>query len=109
MNAEPVPFPLTDLPPDLQFNRLYASEEWDLTFSYEVKRLALGPQVAAQWGSWDHAFQWPFHLQRFAERCFYKIVWQGRSVGTVALTEDNGHVRFEEFYILPEVHRNGIG
>jgi GNAT superfamily N-acetyltransferase len=109
MGTRPVPFIPTDLPSDLRFERLHSSSNADVAFAYKVKRLALGPQVAAEWGGWDDDFQWPFHCRRFAERCFFRIVWKEHEVGTVALTHSHAHIRFEEFYILPDHQRQGLG
>jgi GNAT superfamily N-acetyltransferase len=107
--SEPNPFPLSDLPPDVRFERLHVWNDADVAFAYEVKRAAMEPHVAARWGVWDDQFQWPFHLKRFAERCFFRITFECRAVGTVALTQAGDHVRFDEFYLLPEVHRHGLG
>jgi GNAT superfamily N-acetyltransferase len=109
VTTKPVPFSLTDLLPDLRFERLHRSSAIDVAFAYEVKRLALGPQVAALWGQWDDEFQWPFHLRRFAERCFFRIIWTEHAIGTIALTKADRHVRFEEFYIVPSHQRRGVG
>ena len=60
-------------------------------------------------GGWNHDFQWSLHLQRFTDRCFFRTSFNDRAIGTVALTEVPGHVRLDEFYLLPEVQRRGLG
>ncbi len=102
------PLPLPDLVPDVQFARLHVSNDADVAFAYEVKRAAIGPHVAKRWG-WDHDFQWSLHLQRFTDRCFFRISFNERAVGTVALTEVSGYVRLDEFYLIPEMQRRGFG
>jgi GNAT superfamily N-acetyltransferase len=109
VTTEPIPFPPADLGPDVRFEPLHASNDADVAFAYEVKRAAIGPHVVQRWGRWDHDFQWSLHLQRFAERCFFRIVRDRRAVGTVALTRSGDHIRFDEFYLVPEVHRQGLG
>jgi GNAT superfamily N-acetyltransferase len=98
---------LPDLPPDLSFPRL-ARDAAALRFAFEVKRAAMGPHITARWG-WDEAFQLDFHRRRFAELPLRAIALEGRPVGTLAVTEAADHLRLDEFYLLPEVQRRGLG
>jgi hypothetical protein len=52
------------LPPDLVFPAL-AHTPADLSFSFEVKRAAIGPYVERRWG-WDEDYQLLVHRQHFA-------------------------------------------
>jgi GNAT superfamily N-acetyltransferase len=43
------------------------------------------------------------------EKPLARIVWRDRAVGTVSLMRLATHVRFGEFYLLPEFQRLGLG
>jgi GNAT superfamily N-acetyltransferase len=99
--------PIPDLPPDIRFERLPPTPD-AFDFAFEVKRAAMGPHIAVRWG-WDEAFQRRFHEQRFAERRFFRIVVAGEPAGTLALTAYADHILFDDFYLLPALHRRGLG
>jgi GNAT superfamily N-acetyltransferase len=98
---------LPDLPPDVQFHLLPQSEQ-ALRFSFEVKRAAMGPYIAERWG-WDEALQMQTHQAHFGEKPFFKIVLDGRDVGIVSVMRLHGHIRFGEFYLLPDCQGKGLG
>ena len=77
-------------------------------YSLAAKRAAMGPYIVQHWG-WDEALQLRLHRERFAEKPFFKIVWQGRDVGTVSLMRLADCIRFGEFHLFPEHHSRGIG
>jgi GNAT superfamily N-acetyltransferase len=101
------PMHLPDLPPDLRFP-LLPKEDDALRYSFEVKRQAMGPYIVQRWG-WDEALQMKLHAERFAEKPFFRIERKGRAVGTVSVAEHPDHIRFGEFYLLPELHGQGLG
>jgi GNAT superfamily N-acetyltransferase len=93
--------------PDVQFEALPGDED-GFQFSFAVKRAALGPYVVERWG-WDDDFQRGVHRARLREKPFFLIVHQGRAVGTLSVLQAADHVRFGEFYLLPEYQRRGLG
>jgi GNAT superfamily N-acetyltransferase len=98
---------LPDLAPDIQF-RLLARDEEALRYSFEAKRLALGPYIAEHWG-WDEALQMQMHLTRFREKPFFKIMRDGSEVGTLSIMRLSDHIRFGEFYLFPSYQGKGLG
>jgi GNAT superfamily N-acetyltransferase len=98
---------IPDLPPDLSFDRLSQTPE-AMDFAFEVKRAAIGPHIIARWG-WDEAFQRNFHEQRFRDTPFSRIMLKGQTVGTMALTALDDHLRLDEFYLLPAHQGQGLG
>jgi len=98
---------IPDLPPDVSFNRLAQTPE-AIDFAFEVKRAALGPHIIARWG-WDEAFQRTFHEQQFRARPVSRIMYHGQAVDTVALTAASDHIRFDDFYLFPAHHGQGLG
>jgi GNAT superfamily N-acetyltransferase len=50
-----------------------------------------------------------FHEQRFREKPFLRIIHCDVSVGTFALTRYPDHILLDDFYLLPEYHRRGLG
>ena len=98
---------LPDLPPDLAFPRLGATAE-DVAFSYALKRAAMRPHVVARWG-WDEALQLDLHRRRLAEKPLFAIARRGRRIGSLSLHVASDHIRFGEFYLLPEHQGRGLG
>lgn len=84
-----------------------ASEE-DFEFAFKVKREALGPHVVARW-DWDEEFQLALHRRRWTERPWSVLQSKDESIGTVSILQLADHVRFGEFYLLPQFQRKGIG
>jgi GNAT superfamily N-acetyltransferase len=98
---------IAELPPDLSFPRLAETPE-DLSFSFELKRAAIGPHVARKWG-WDDDYQMAVHRRHLAEKPFLAIRRDGERIGTVSLSATEAFVRFGEFYLSPDRHRSGLG
>jgi GNAT superfamily N-acetyltransferase len=98
---------IPSLLPDLHFPAL-PHEEDALRYSFEAKRMAMGPYIVAHWG-WDEALQLRLHRERFAEKPFFRIVWRSEDIGTVSLMRMADHVRFGEFYLFPAYQCRGIG
>lgn len=80
----------------------------DVPYTFEAKRAAMGAYIAEEWG-WDEESQLKIHWSRFKEKPFFIIVMDGKPVGTVSIQENTDHIRFGEFYIMPEYQRKGIG
>jgi GNAT superfamily N-acetyltransferase len=98
---------LPDLPPDIRFERLPQTRE-AFDYAFEVKRVAMGPHITAHW-DWDEEFQRQFHEQRFREKPFLRIIHCNVPVGTFALTKYSDHILLDDFYLLPDYHRRGLG
>jgi GNAT superfamily N-acetyltransferase len=98
---------LPDLLPDLRFPLLPKDEE-AFRQSFEIKRAAMAPYIVQRWG-WNEALQLRLHHERFTEKPFSAIDWCERRVGTLSLMTLRSHIRFGEFYLLPEVQRQGLG
>lgn len=98
---------IPDLAPDLRFPCLAQTPD-DLTFSFEMKRAALGPHVERKWG-WNDEYQFAVHSQHFAEKPFFAIERQGERLGTVSLFEQDAFLRFGEFYLVPSSQGTGLG
>jgi GNAT superfamily N-acetyltransferase len=98
---------LPALPPDLAFPQLTICKE-NIDFAFEAKRAAMGPHIVKRW-VWDEAFQRELHERRFREKPFFEIRRAGQRLGTVSFHLLPEHVRFGEFYILPEYQGRGVG
>jgi len=98
---------LPDIDGEVAFRELTRSDD-DFQFSFDVKRVALGPHIAKKWG-WDERFQRDFHRRRFAEKPMYKILLDNWAIGTVSVLFAEDHIRFGEFYLLPELQGRGLG
>lgn len=80
----------------------------DYEFSFEAKRQALGPHIAVRWG-WNEDIQDALHRKRWSERPWSIIQIEGQAIGTLSVEEKEDHIRFGEFYLLPENQGRGIG
>ncbi|MBC7619697.1 MAG: GNAT family N-acetyltransferase [Candidatus Saccharibacteria bacterium] len=80
----------------------------DFQFAFEAKRKALGPHITTLW-VWDEKFQEDIHRKRWDERPWSIIQVAGLAIGTVSVEEKEDHIRFGEFYLLPEYQRQNIG
>jgi GNAT superfamily N-acetyltransferase len=100
-------FALPDLPPAIKFRLMRQTEE-ELALSFEVKRAAMGPHVTIRWG-WDEQLQYDMHRAHFSAKPFFEISRAGDFIGTVSFQILSDHIRFGEFYQLPNSQRNGTG
>ena len=91
----------------MQFT-LRPAVESDFDFAFQAKREALGPHIIAKWG-WDETFQLAIHGNRWRERPWSIIESDGTAVGSVSVAEAADHIRFGEFYLLPQFQRQGLG
>lgn len=98
---------LPDLLPDIVFPPLARNNE-DSTFSFEVKRAALGPYIIEHWG-WDEELQKRLHAERFQKKPLFGIDCSGQRVGTLSLMLVDDYLRFGEFYLWPNQQRKGTG
>lgn len=105
--TDPARIHLPDLPPDIRFAAL-PPDEATFGHSFSVKRAAMRPYIEARWG-WEEALQRRLHRERFEAKPFTRMLWRDRAVGTVSLMRLVDHVRFGEFYLLPDYQRLGLG
>ncbi len=98
---------LPDLPPDITFPRLGTSPS-NVTFAFEVKRVAMGPHIQKHW-TWDEDFQRKLHQQRYEEKPIFAIQRDRLWIGTLSFQVFVDHVRFGEFYLLDAYQAKGIG
>lgn len=96
---------IPDLPPDIRFPPLAAS---DHEFSYMVKLDAMGPHIKHRWG-WDEQFQRAVHEDKLRSKPFSLIVLGEEAVGTISLERHPSHLQFGEFYILSAHRGRGLG
>lgn len=80
----------------------------DYKFSLEAKRQALGPHIAVRW-EWNEDLQEEMHRKRWNERPWSIIQIEEQAIGTLSFEEKEDHIRFGEFYLLPEYQGQGIG
>jgi GNAT superfamily N-acetyltransferase len=92
---------------DVRFELLPDDDE-AFEFSFRAKQEALGPYVVERWG-WDDDFQRNVHRTRLREKPFFRIVHQGRAVGTLSVLQAADHIRFGEFYLFPDSQGQGLG
>lgn len=92
---------IPDLPPELTFEILGASQE-DCDFAFKAKRRAMGPHVEKMWG-WDESYQRVVHERHYAEKPFYAIKMSSENIGTLSFQVLSQYVRFGEFYIFRSI------
>lgn len=68
----------------------------------------MGRYVTIQWG-WDEQLQSDMHRAHFAAKPFFEITKAGEFVGTVSFQLLADHIRLGEFYLVPDLQRNGMG
>jgi GNAT superfamily N-acetyltransferase len=98
---------LPKLSPDIQFELMPRTDD-AFQFSLDAKQAALGPYIVERWG-WDDEFQRGVHRARFNEKPFFKILYQGRPIGTVSVMRASDQIRFGEFYLFPDYQGQGLG
>ncbi|TXR53974.1 GNAT family N-acetyltransferase [Reinekea thalattae] len=82
--------------------------EIDIDFAFEVKRQAMGEHIKSKWG-WDEAFQRSVHEQRYIEKPWFIVYYNGEPIGTVSVHHLENYVRFGEFYLMTKYRNKGIG
>ncbi|WP_432255427.1 GNAT family N-acetyltransferase [Limimaricola sp. AA108-03] len=98
---------LPDLAPDMQFARL-SDDAADVAFAFEAKRAAMGPHIIKRW-PWVEAFQRDLHERQYKEKLFLEIRRSEQRLGALSFHRRPDHIRFGEFYLLPEYQGCGIG
>jgi len=83
-------------------------EDSDFELAFKIKKKALGPHVAKQWG-WDDTVQRRFQREHWNERELLAIQLDCIDIGTIWIKKFEDHWRFGEFFILPEYQNKGIG
>ena len=83
-------------------------DESEFELSFKIKKEALGPYVAEQWG-WEDDVQRRLHRDHWQKRDILAIQADGKDVGTVWIEQFSDHWRLGEFYVLPAFQNQGIG
>jgi GNAT superfamily N-acetyltransferase len=97
---------ISDLSSEIKFCPL--SPEADFELSFRIKKSAMGPIIMQKW-EWDETYQRNIHRQRLSEKPFYFVQRNNRTIGTLSLLYMETYVRFGEFYLLSELHHQGLG
>jgi GNAT superfamily N-acetyltransferase len=87
---------------------LRPASEPDFLFTYGVKKAAFRAYVEPFWG-WDEAEQIAFHRQRWNAGRPEIVQWNGRDIGTIEIRRNEQELVLNEFYLLPDFQRRGIG
>ena len=101
------PLSIPDLPPATRFVQM-SDTAIDFARSFEIKKQAMGPHIAARWG-WDEEFQLACHRKRFGEVPLFRILENDKLIGTIAIYREDSWVRIGEFYLAPEFQNSGRG
>jgi GNAT superfamily N-acetyltransferase len=80
----------------------------DQEFCFVAKAQALGPYVKEVWG-WDDAYQRTDHANRFLGHFPNISLLRGEPIGTWHLQPESTYFTFNDFYLLPQFQRRGIG
>ncbi|MCG3150413.1 MAG: hypothetical protein PCFJNLEI_03899 [Verrucomicrobiae bacterium] len=88
--------------------QLRPSVESDEEFCFQVKKKALGAYIEQTCG-WDESFQRQLYATEWVTRRPAIIVFDQRDVGTIEIRAEPTQFYLGEFYLLPEVQRQGIG
>jgi len=80
----------------------------DYEFSFQVKKAAEGELIRSMFG-WDEPLQRRLHLREWSAKRPSVIEYDGKHVGTVAVTRGDGYLEVGQFFILPEYQNKGIG
>ncbi|WP_207747568.1 GNAT family N-acetyltransferase [Pelagibacterium limicola] len=68
----------------------------------------MAPHIAPRWG-WDDIYQREVHRRHYSVKPFFAIAKGERRIGTLSWWILPDHIRFGEFYLLPELHGRGWG
>jgi GNAT superfamily N-acetyltransferase len=85
-----------------------AAGDEDQEFSYQVKKAAEGPLIAAVFG-WDEGFQREYHSKEWSDARPDVIRYDGERIGTVRVRVEDGALSIGQFFILPEWQGRGVG
>jgi GNAT superfamily N-acetyltransferase len=93
---------------DTRLIKLISADESHYEFAYQVKKAAEGEYITAIWG-WNENVQRDFHDKEWKQKKPQIILYEGRSVGTLSVVENEDCIEFGRFFILPECQNMGIG
>jgi GNAT superfamily N-acetyltransferase len=93
---------------DFSLIKLIPAEERHREFSYQLKKTVYGDYITRIWG-WDEAEQREYHTQDWTNNRVQIVLYDGRPVGNIYVSEDEDHIEIGQFYILPEYQNKGIG
>jgi len=77
-------------------------------FSYQVKKAAEGKYITEMFG-WNENAERDFHTGDWQRHKPDIILYDGKSIGTIATIENVGLIEIAQFFILPEYQNKGIG
>ena len=93
---------------DYSLIKLIPADETDKEFSYQVKKAAEGEYITLMFG-WDENVQRDFHAKDWQRRKPDIIIYDGKSIGTIAIIENEDCVEIGQFFILPDYQNKRIG
>jgi len=88
--------------------KLIPADETDKEFSYQVKEAAEGEYITLMFG-WDENVQRDFHAKDWQRRKPDIITYDGRPIGTIAISDGEDCVEIGQFFIWPDYQNKGIG
>jgi GNAT superfamily N-acetyltransferase len=77
-------------------------------FSFQVKKAAMGGYITQIWG-WDEKFQKDLHAGDWQQKRPQIILYNNKPIGTIRMVSSADSLDIEQFYILPEYQKKGIG
>jgi len=80
----------------------------DQEFCFVVKSQAIGPYVDAVWG-WEDSYQRADHAKKFLAHRPNITLWRSEPIGTWDVLPETTHFTLNDFYLLPQYQRQGIG
>ncbi len=93
---------------DFSVIKLRPAQSSDYEFSYQVKKEAEGEYITQIFG-WEENLQREFFNREWSQIPRQIIEYQGRSIGTISVTEDESGILIRQFFITPEYENQGIG
>tara|TARA_Y100001956_G_C4127842_1_gene191320 strand:- start:2371 stop:2817 length:447 start_codon:yes stop_codon:yes gene_type:complete len=84
------------------------AKERDFDFLYQLKKAAEHDAIKAVFG-WDEKVQREIHQQEWQQAKPTIIEVEGQPVGSFLVEQHNDHLYFGRFFLLPELHGEGVG
>lgn len=81
----------------------------DSELVYAIKKAAFRQYVEKQYGRWDEAEQWDYHVTRFAAQDFKVIEVGEEPVGFIAVVQNPDCIKVNQLMLRPEQQGKGIG
>ena len=93
---------------DYSLIKLIPADETYREFSYQVKKAAEGEYITSMFG-WDEDVQRDFHAKAWQQQKPDIVIYDGKTIGTIATIETDDCIDIGQFFILPEYQNKGIG